>query len=1221
MNRYRWLAAGLILVFAGCLAATLLLLASNTSEDNAVNRALQAIAALAALGSFIFGVLGKKTQDSDTKYPDLGMSLANAPSVRVAIGERSHEVSFKSYLRLMERRMIDLGMNQSSFVPLTMIKGPAVGQAATPQFLPDLEWMNRHTGEQYVNAEPEKINLLDIPGRFDQTVLLGEPGSGKTTCLQRLTLDVLENASAWLSVKESASSSADGDYPQLPLYASLSQWQQGTRAIEFLRTQLQNLLGPENYYVIHFEALLADGRFILILDGLNELPGRRANPSEGRHEQRQEPGHGSFIPEMGAASIDRREIELRELASSIGLQSKFILTCRSHEYFDSHRWQTVRILPMNPEQIGRFVSSYLDPQTAAGLQSSLDSDDKLATIANNPFFLRALITIYRPGLQFTSRGQILAYLYKILLQRERERGTAMPPEPVLTATVGRASYEMLADGKVGSNAVVDGRDNARRAYLRILAGTGLVLERDDSFFFLHQIIQEFFAAMALNARAVRRNPKALLADKRWSEVIALWCDVDSDRMPDRVIAALRARNMPWRRPRSYQPPLLSSYQVLVWLTAVIVVANYFWNWVLGSPHLLGFPVHLFGLAALAFAALAIVIRQLSFCTIRHHKITTNSTYVLSQIRCFQALDDIISSLSKLLYIEAEEVAPYVARAFGVMALPQVTNGLGHRNWRVRLGCVLILGEIARSSPDDRRALEYLLAVAGADDPQLMRALIEALGGCRDDRIPRALGQLLSSTRMNPVTLGFRLSPLSKLGSENDALWSDDAIARFDELVRKDRHPLLRSAAFQVMGALRIPECETRLGTVAADPNEHSVARQGAIKGLGMAQTPGAVECLVQVAEQRSEVRKWASQALQQIKNPATIPVLAQAAKCSRWEVRQAAAVALGATGRPEAFEPLELLAEDYHFTVKETVARALSLIDLPAAVPVLGRLARDRNSQVRKAALEALNSRYPHLASTELVALAEEDHYSDRVRVIRSLGRHADPAIEEKLNDLLASPDKDVRDAASEALRTLRASVGKRKRVSRQLDLFGKAKARVANWLQLDGFQQLLREERMAGVPENMVASSVIARIFNDAELTRRYRLLFRIYFVALMAVAVFGLFTLVLVFRFSIWSARGMLDEWPYFVGLLVLAVISFIPWLTYFDNSRLVDLLRLLAAAVAVVGLLGGILYGWWIVVSATVIAGLLIVLISTRRRRRRRRDVQGALRLAHAAVSVTT
>lgn len=1216
MNRYLWLAIGSALLFAGCLLAIILLLLPTTNENNIINLTLQSVAALTGIGSCVFAVLAKNAQDSvsRTKNADTGWSPVNAQIVRVATGERSQEDSFKAYLRQMRRRLVDLSMNQSPFVPLTMIKGPAVDKAGIPDFLPDLEWMSRHTDAQYVNAEPERIELLDIPDRFDQTILLGEPGSGKTTCLLRLARDVLERASAWLENQGHVSSALADDHPQLPLYVSLSQWRQGAEASEFLQAQLQNLLDPENYYVSHFQDLLAHGHFILLLDGLNELPGRRPSPNEGRHEQREEPGHAPRMPEMGAASIDRREIQLRELASLIGLQSKFILTCRSHEYFDSRRWQTVRILPMNLDQIGRFISSYLPPESAAGLQSSLEADNKLAAIANDPFFLRSIITIYRPGLQLTNRGQILAYLYKTLLQRERERGTEMPTDPVVTGIVGRAAYEMLAGGKIGNNAEVDAPDNARRACLRILAGTGLVAERDGSFFFLHQIIQEFFAATALHARVVRRSPKALLADKRWSEVVALWCDIDRSRMPDRVTTALQARNLPWRRPRSTPPPPLNIYQLVIFL----VIAIYFWNWVLGPPNSLGFPVHRLSLAPLVFVVLAIAIRLLWSCFVRHSKITINSTYVLSQIRYYQALPDIISSLSKSYYVEAAEVAGYVAQAFGVSALQHVIRGLEHRKWRVRQGCVLILGEIARSCPDDKRSVEYLLAVADAGDPKIMKALAEALRGCRDNRIPHAVGHLLSSSRTNPFTLPSRLEPLSKWGSGSYATWSEDAIARFDELVRSDNPPPLRCTAFLAMGVLRIPDCETRLWTAATNPDEEKPVRQGAIRGLGLTQTPLAVERLVQMAEQQIDVREPACKALQQIRNSATIPALTEAASSSQWEVRQAVAVALGATGRPETFHPLELLADDDDYDVREAVARALSLIDHPVAVPVLGRLARDKVKSVRRAALEALSSRYPHLASQEMLTLAEDEHYPDRVRVIRSLGRHVLPGIEERLSDLLASPYKDVREAAAEALRAHRGSAGKQRRGPGRFNLFSRTRGRLASWLQLDGFLQLIKEERMAGVPEDTIFFAAYNRVLTDAELTRRYRLIIRLCDMLMAMLIIFGIFTIVLAFRFSLWAATGMLDQWPYFVGLVAFAIVSFLPGIRNFDDIGPVRLLRWLALAVTVIGLLGGLFYTWWVVTPAIAAAVILIALRNTYKHRIWRRDVCAALRLAHAALT---
>jgi HEAT repeat protein len=276
---------------------------------------------------------------------------------------------------------------------------------------------------------------------------------------------------------------------------------------------------------------------------------------------------------------------------------------------------------------------------------------------------------------------------------------------------------------------------------------------------------------------------------------------------------------------------------------------------------------------------------------------------------------------------------------------------------------------------------------------------------------------------NAFTMAHRLAPLSKWGSTADVIWSADTVADFDKLVMKYHSPFIRGATFQAMGVLRIPECEARLTAVAVDPYENKLVRQSAIRGLGLAQTSLAVECLARIASQRADVRKLACTTMQQVRDPIAIPALATAAESSSWQVRQAAAAALGATGRPETFHTLKLLASDDDYDVREAVARALSSIDLPTAVPVLGGLARDGVKQVRRAALEALNSRYPQIASQELINLAEDNSYPERVRVIRWLGHYVHPDIEEKLNDLLVSPDKGVRDAASDALRDLKNAV------------------------------------------------------------------------------------------------------------------------------------------------------------------------------------------------------
>jgi hypothetical protein len=158
----------------------------------------------------------------------------------------------------------------------------------------------------------------------------------------------------------------------------------------------------------------------------------------------------------------------------------------------------------------------------------------------------------------------------------------------------------------------------------------------------------------------------------------------------------------------------------------------------------------------------------------------------------------------------------------------------------------------------------------------------------------------------------------------------------------------------------------------------------------------------------------------------------------------------------------------------------------------------------------------------------------------------------------------------------------------------------------------------MAGVPEDMVFSAVFNRVHTDAELTRRYRLLIRLCDMLMAMLIIFGIFTIVLAFRFSLWAATGMLDQWPYFVGLVAFAIVSFLPGARNFGDIGPVRLLRWLALAVTVIGLFGGLFYTWWVVTPAIAAAVILVALGNTYKRRIRRQDVRAALRLAHAALT---
>lgn len=132
-----------------------------------------------------------------------------------------------------------------------------------PFIPPGFEKLEKHGyGER---AEVRRVPVADLRAAVAEQrriVLLGEPGSGKTTTLWRLVYDYATTAKA------------DGQAP-LPVLVPLGGYTDETPFDRYLGQQL----GPLAPYL---ETYRASGRLILLLDGLNEMPQRHSAERVGR---------------------------------------------------------------------------------------------------------------------------------------------------------------------------------------------------------------------------------------------------------------------------------------------------------------------------------------------------------------------------------------------------------------------------------------------------------------------------------------------------------------------------------------------------------------------------------------------------------------------------------------------------------------------------------------------------------------------------------------------------------------------------------------------------------------------------------------------------------------------------------------------------------------------------------------------------------------------------
>jgi formylglycine-generating enzyme required for sulfatase activity len=254
-------------------------------------------------------------------------------------------------------------------------------------------------------------------------VLLGDPGSGKSTFTNYLTLCM---AGAWLGrevVDDAARGTAlleqlkpDWDRgPLLPLrivlrdlaaYGPLAQAAHGDLAL--LHQYLAQALGAHHEALSVVTAALNAGKAMLIFDGLDEV--------------------------VGDAIIDR-VMECITAAAGTYTHSALLITCRARDYEEQPRYhlpgfQTERLDSFDDHQIERFITGWHQEFLVTGrqplgtvgdLQRAVGTNDPLRELARQPLLLTMIAIVHAAmGKLPDSRAQLYHECIKLLLVHWRK---------------------------------------------------------------------------------------------------------------------------------------------------------------------------------------------------------------------------------------------------------------------------------------------------------------------------------------------------------------------------------------------------------------------------------------------------------------------------------------------------------------------------------------------------------------------------------------------------------------------------------------------------------------------------------------------------------------------------------------------------------------------------------------------------------------------------------
>jgi formylglycine-generating enzyme required for sulfatase activity len=352
-------------------------------------------------------------------------------------------------------------------------------------------------------------------------VLLGAPGSGKSTLLRRLQLDHSADC-----LRE--------ENRQVSFFLSLNRYAEdktGHRPAPFEWLAREwNRQHPELAANHKLEDLLRDGRALLLLDALNEMPHRGADD------------YGELIEQWQAFVME-----------AAGRGNRILFSCRKLDY--SARLSTdelpvpqIEVQPMNAEQMREFLQAY-SPKHQERIWRELDGSPQFGFF-QTPYFLKMLCELAarlqgdlpkgRAGLFTGFVRQALERecvkkdaLFKAgsllderdhnkLLLREWAHPFDLPERGVLIRSLGNLAYRMQEKQRSNENSQVRIKYDDAVALLDhpnakdiLKAGTALnVLDDDratDDILFFHQLLQEYFAA-----RRLAKEPKPDLVHVEWS---------------------------------------------------------------------------------------------------------------------------------------------------------------------------------------------------------------------------------------------------------------------------------------------------------------------------------------------------------------------------------------------------------------------------------------------------------------------------------------------------------------------------------------------------------------------------------------------------------------------------------------------------------------------------------------------------------------------------------
>ncbi|MBW4538448.1 MAG: HEAT repeat domain-containing protein [Myxacorys chilensis ATA2-1-KO14] len=830
-----------------------------------------------------------------------------------------------------------------------------------------VQTVKREEREQQNEEKVERFPVLEgIRQYADQHVLLvGRPGSGKSTALARL---MLEEAEAALTPSPSPKLGRGEEEWRIPVLVELRYWQS---SIEQL---ILNSLTRHGLSADQFEAVLS--RSLLLFDGVNELPSEEAR-SQLSAFRRNHPK----LPMI----FTTRDLSL---GGDLGIEKK------------------LEMQPLTEAQMQAFVQAYLSLEQAEQMLRQLK--ERLREFGQTPLLLWMLCGLFQQtgtipenlGMVFREFTQGYERYLKEDVRIESDRGWWKP-------VLQQLAWVMMQGEKPTEIRVAIGKEEAVRAIAQFLNGKVAYAEdfarkclRDlqkhhliqagtnpEELEFRHQLIQEYYAAESLLNGVAGQEDELLKRDflnyLKWTEPVALMLALVEDETQTVRVVKL-ALEVDWRLGARLAGEVKREFQEQ---TVGLVNALNVTNWL--KIKLLGETRSDCSIESL-----------LQFVEDSDSAVRMRTAEALGKVGSEQAIHALLQLVEDANFYVRRSAAEALGKVGSEQAIHALLQLVEHSDSDVRMRAAEALGKVG-----SEQAIPALLQLVEDADSAVRMSAAEALGKVGSEQAIPALLQLVEDA--NFYVRRSAAEALGKVGSEQ-------AIPALLQLV-EDANFYVRGRAAEALGKVGSEQAIPALLQLVEDAD--SAVRRSAAEALGKVGSEQAIHALLQLVEHSDSAVRWSAiNALGNISSEQAIPALLKLVEDAESFVRMSAAEALGKVGSEQAIPALLQLVEDADSFVRMSAAEALGKVGSEQAIPALLKLVEDADSFVRWRAAEALGKVGSEQAIPALLKLVEDAESFVRWRAAEALGKVGSKQTIPALLQLVEDADSFVRSSAINAL-------------------------------------------------------------------------------------------------------------------------------------------------------------------------------------------------------------